>query len=117
YVYSMYAIKLIFFFSSRRRHTRCSRDWSSDVCSSDLLPGDCWIFLGVNLAGLYSFRQALRHASCPIPYCNEPSLSFPTAPALPPPLSAIPCYRSSSRWNLTPCVFPTVIVKIKRQKW
>src|SRR3989449_3489336 len=28
---------LVFFFSSRRRHTRCSRDWSSDVCSSDLL--------------------------------------------------------------------------------
>src|SRR2546429_2879150 len=27
----------IFFFSSRRRHTRCSRDWSSDVCSSDLI--------------------------------------------------------------------------------
>src|SRR3989337_871419 len=24
------------FFSSRRRHTRCYRDWSSDVCSSDL---------------------------------------------------------------------------------
>src|SRR5256884_5809558 len=24
------------FFPSRRRHTRCSRDWSSDVCSSDL---------------------------------------------------------------------------------
>src|SRR5690606_39723657 len=28
---------LMFFFSSRRRHTRFSRDWSSDVCSSDLL--------------------------------------------------------------------------------
>src|SRR5207245_6491242 len=27
----------MFFFSSRRRHTRCYRDWSSDVCSSDLL--------------------------------------------------------------------------------
>src|SRR5699024_99989 len=27
-----------FFFSSRRRHTRSKRDWSSDVCSSDLLP-------------------------------------------------------------------------------
>src|SRR5690606_40821166 len=27
----------VFFFSSRRRHTRFSRDWSSDVCSSDLL--------------------------------------------------------------------------------
>src|SRR2546422_11106978 len=29
-----------FFFSSRRRHTRCSRDWSSDVCSSDLQHDD-----------------------------------------------------------------------------
>src|SRR3989442_14914885 len=30
---------LLFFFSSRRRHTRCGRDWSSDVCSSDRQPG------------------------------------------------------------------------------
>src|SRR5271165_7224850 len=29
-------IFVLFFFSSRRRHTRFSRDWSSDVCSSDL---------------------------------------------------------------------------------
>src|SRR5690606_40269318 len=29
-----------FFFSSRRRHTRFSRDWSSDVCSSDLEVSD-----------------------------------------------------------------------------
>src|SRR5690606_40689229 len=28
------------FFSSRRRHTRFSRDWSSDVCSSDLVLND-----------------------------------------------------------------------------
>src|SRR5439155_17880600 len=28
----------VFFFSSRRRHTRWPRDWSSDVCSSDLAP-------------------------------------------------------------------------------
>src|SRR5262245_62610470 len=27
---------ILFFFSSRRRHTRCLSDWSSDVCSSDL---------------------------------------------------------------------------------
>src|SRR5690349_23019837 len=27
---------IFFFFSSRRRHTRSLRDWSSDVCSSDL---------------------------------------------------------------------------------
>src|SRR5699024_11914320 len=31
---------LLFFFSSRRRHTRSKRDWSSDVCSSDLASGD-----------------------------------------------------------------------------
>src|SRR5690606_40248388 len=30
------AVRYLFFFSSRRRHTRFSRDWSSDVCSSDL---------------------------------------------------------------------------------
>src|SRR3712207_5555431 len=33
-----YKYMLFFFFSSRRRHTRYWRDWSSDVCSSDLLP-------------------------------------------------------------------------------
>src|SRR2546429_2286685 len=32
----VYLLCVFFFFSSRRRHTRCSRDWSSDVCSSDL---------------------------------------------------------------------------------
>src|SRR5690348_17778721 len=32
----MYIFVLIFFFSSRRRHTRWTGDWSSDVCSSDL---------------------------------------------------------------------------------
>src|SRR6266568_9577644 len=30
---------IFFFFSSRRRHTRWNCDWSSDVCSSDLLAG------------------------------------------------------------------------------
>src|SRR5437660_5920224 len=33
-------IVFFFFFSSRRRHTRWPRDWSSDVCSSDLLPAN-----------------------------------------------------------------------------
>src|SRR6266498_1480334 len=38
---------MFFFFSSRRRHTRCGRDWSSEVCSSDLpariWPICCWL--------------------------------------------------------------------------
>src|SRR5205814_4761037 len=32
----MQRFEFYFFFSSRRRHTRCLSDWSSDVCSSDL---------------------------------------------------------------------------------
>src|SRR5690606_41121480 len=40
-----------FFFSSRRRHTRFSRDWSSDVCSSDLF------LLGVSLVFPIMFIQ------------------------------------------------------------
>src|SRR6266511_1276661 len=35
-----------FFFSSRRRHTRFSRDWSSDVCSSDLRQRDAVFVIG-----------------------------------------------------------------------
>src|SRR5699024_11863667 len=38
-LYLMFILFLIFFFSSRRRHTRSKRDWSSDVCSSDLSLG------------------------------------------------------------------------------
>src|SRR6266403_133383 len=43
-----------FFFSSRRRHTRSLRDWSSDVCSSDL-DGSIWRSTG----------QACNGSSCP----------------------------------------------------
>src|SRR5690349_25117970 len=43
----------IFFFSSRRRHTRSLRDWSSDVCSSDLFgAGGRHFCLGASLARL-----------------------------------------------------------------
>src|SRR5437870_9062188 len=38
YILSQTVLRLYpFFFSSRRRHTRWPRDWSSDVCSSDLI--------------------------------------------------------------------------------
>src|SRR5471030_1522736 len=46
WLYNWLIIDLFFFFSSRRRHTRCLSDWSSDVCSSDLANGaiavDTW---------------------------------------------------------------------------
>src|SRR5205814_6857037 len=48
-----------FFFSSRRRHTRCLSDWSSDVCSSDLpaLPG---------------FTYSTPSRSCTLGWCEWP---------------------------------------------
>src|SRR3712207_8343437 len=39
--------RCVFFFSSRRRHTRYWRDWSSDVCSSDLGGIGMGYFLGI----------------------------------------------------------------------
>src|SRR5256885_10012487 len=43
--------ELCFFFSSRRRHTRLQGDWSSDVCSSDLLALAC-VAAGADESGL-----------------------------------------------------------------
>src|SRR2546430_10423925 len=45
-----YHLFFVFFFSSRRRHTRCDCDWSSDVCSSDLLYLEGWRLGLKNLA-------------------------------------------------------------------
>src|SRR3712207_6916852 len=45
----MSTFTIFFFFSSRRRHTRYWRDWSSDVCSSDLGP-DHWLVVAGGLA-------------------------------------------------------------------
>src|SRR5206468_5425846 len=42
-MYCTFFLFFFFFFSSRRRHTRSDRDWSSDVCSSDLLHWRCWL--------------------------------------------------------------------------
>src|SRR5206468_8690898 len=46
-----------FFFSSRRRHTRSDRDWSSDVCSSDLVPTTSIASSEGFSASIEAFRQ------------------------------------------------------------
>src|SRR5690606_40470573 len=52
----------LFFFSSRRRHTRFSRDWSSDVCSSDLaIGGETTVELVVEHRGQPAAAGLLRH--------------------------------------------------------
>src|SRR5256886_15473022 len=42
-MYGSILVLFFFFFSSRRRHTRFDCDWSSDVCSSDLVVGDSYV--------------------------------------------------------------------------
>src|SRR5256884_6340715 len=63
-----------FFFSSRRRHTRCSRDWSSDVCSSDLTRGSSRIHRREMLETLRPVRLLRRSsASKRLCFCGLPS--------------------------------------------
>src|SRR6202163_2587934 len=58
----------LFFFSSRRRHTRSPGDWSSDVCSSDLMirhtrsPGDWSSDVCSSDPRLNSSHQAISYA-------------------------------------------------------
>src|SRR5690606_40104305 len=56
---------LTVFFSSRRRHTRFSRDWSSDVCSSDLsrIPAAHTVRPGVPAAWIRRRRRAATAGS------------------------------------------------------
>src|SRR5215470_9244938 len=49
-----------FFFSSRRRHTSCYRDWSSDVCSSDLAAGLIDAIVELHAARVLRVRHVLR---------------------------------------------------------
>src|SRR5690554_2245434 len=84
-----------FFFSSRRRHTRCGRDWSSDVCSSDLFT-HCIPIFGLVLPVLnfdlqrwgflvfwqknLSLRRLLlsyRYPICPDRRCGSPPFQKP----------------------------------------
>src|SRR2546429_4740733 len=57
-------VLFVFFFSSRRRHTRCSRDWSSDVCSSDLYVPD---FKFQSTSGLFE-QLKVRNVAKQLPF-------------------------------------------------
>src|SRR5690554_7533055 len=64
----MMCLLCFFFFSSRRRHTRCGRDWSSDVCSSDL---------NVNDVGYWEDNQyILLRKSTKEEWCSEKGMSL-----------------------------------------
>src|SRR5690606_40549552 len=75
---------LVFFFSSRRRHTRFSRDWSSDVCSSDLLccslapPGHAPDESGRSACAQFDSIRAFRKDICWQPRATPPP--YPPVP-------------------------------------
>src|SRR6266852_1400071 len=62
---------MFFFFSSRRRHTRCYRDWSSDVCSSDLSNPS-----GATLSGASATTNVAGVASFPILSVNKVGMGY-----------------------------------------
>src|ERR1039458_2035713 len=76
----------VIFFSSRRRHTRCLSDWSSDVCSSDLFNGIggggggvCTTFgclSGGKAFGMGASSACERKMSRPVPLYVTSSLDF-----------------------------------------
>src|SRR5690606_40839990 len=70
--------KSLLFFSSRRRHTRFSRDWSSDVCSSDLPTGipTAWAE-----AADRATRPPARSAACDKEEGAAAAARFPVDPA------------------------------------
>src|SRR2546429_2503511 len=73
----------IFFFSSRRRHTRCSRDWSSDVCSSDLSArfGQGWRNLSVGVvASQEPIQRTEFNESIPVDFPSGMSVDKLTQP-------------------------------------
>src|SRR5476651_1932637 len=61
-VFKLDIVFIYFFFSSRRRHTRYWRDWSSDVCSSDLTKSHCPMKLSA-LRGRRCLRAEIGRAS------------------------------------------------------
>src|SRR3989337_4177993 len=88
-----------FFFSSRRRHTRCYRDWSSDVCSSDLHlngAGDQARGGPLTYADLIGFRDF--HAG--LAAAEMASLRAPVGEPLHLPLLDAPAHRDSYATDL-----------------
>src|SRR5690242_21775941 len=82
-------LSFFFFFSSRRRHTRLTCDWSSDVCSSDLVP------IYITLFTTSGVTSEVRKPVPPRPNPRKPSCAACAATASPPRSAADP--RSEER--------------------
>src|SRR5690606_38786842 len=99
-----YYVICLFFFSSRRRHTRFSRDWSSDVCSSDLITCESGPRLEIGVSRVLGAIQspcdpktarigarltALPLSALPRPPMVQPTCKVPTSLFLQQPTTAM----------------------------
>src|SRR5256885_3854175 len=94
--------RCLFFFSSRRRHTRLQGDWSSDVCSSDLLPA------------LSACRSTLIRGVCTSAGDVRPSASPASTVAVKSP--TVVQDRKSTRLNSSHLVISYAVFCLKKKK-
>src|SRR2546430_4052165 len=76
----------LFFFSSRRRHTRFDCDWSSDVCSSDLAAPSPWVSVRFSRRARFFCWPPVHPKPLPPP---NPSKALSPAPSPLQPCSSI----------------------------
>src|ERR1035437_981019 len=109
-----------FFFSSRRRHTRYWRDWSSDVCSSDLMK---WVKIGVvvivlGVAGYFGYpfgrdwlakrsEAAKASSAAATQQVATAASAEPAAPATPAPEKELPLLPAVWTLDLDTAKIPT----------
>src|SRR5437870_6938617 len=103
---------MFFFFSSRRRHTRWPRDWSSDVCSSDLgklKPAPCVPAISVEPAVIQTWKLPAGGRRC----CNAPVPAVVSGFSEP---LAAPRDRKSTRLNSSHVAISYAVFCLKKQK-
>src|SRR5947209_1722463 len=76
YLFYVFYLYFFFFFSSRRRHTRYWRDWSSDVCSSDLSAAGCFYKTKTPRSDFVLFKQPAAEFEDKHVIINNPNLMF-----------------------------------------
>src|SRR5262245_66671052 len=104
-----------FFFSSRRRHTRCLSDWSSDVCSSDL--ERLFLSFGIRNTTLILAQTQYQRERLAETFPNAPVQVLPNFHPTPPDGGRSGAVMKQVAWiaNLKPLKNPGAFVRLARR--